>query len=364
MFDDRTPENLKKELLEKISPAAGISALEGSFADAVAGPVAYQLSQFYRALPAVVSMLFIDASSGRYIDKVAQDYHGLSRHPGSKARCAVTLSGNPGASVNKGSVFLTAEGQRFVLLDTVVIPARGNGLGTLEAEAVGAAYNVQAGAIVRMQVNPPGIASFETTAAEGGTDTESDAALYQRVDDARKRPATSGNGWDFRRWAMEVDGVGEVKVVELWDGPGTVSLTVVGSDFHQPEDRIVQAVEAHVMECKPIGATPAVFPAFEVPIFVRAQVATLNASVEEIRDELTRRLKDLFQRMIRQKYQSIYYDWDSDTDYTLSYNRVLALLLSIDEVDSFVSLSLDGGTDDLVIPSDSIPVIGGVEVEE
>lgn len=362
MFEDRTPENLKREALEAISPAVGVSVLPGSFADAVAGPLAYQLSQFYKALPAVASMLFIDASSGRFIDKVAEDYHGLSRHPGTRAGCAVTLSGQAGTKVEKGSVFLTEEGLRFLLLNPVTIPARGSALGTLEAEEVGAAYNIQAGTLVRMQVNAPGLESFENTQASGGTDRESDEALYARVDDARKRPATSGNGWDYRRWALSVDGVGEVKVVELWDGPGTVGLTVTGSDFRAPKEAVVRAVEALVLENKPIGAVPTVTAAEEVPVSVSAQVATLGAPPEEVAAALTERLEEEFRRMIRQKCQAIFYDPETDRSYTLLYNRVLALLLSIGGVDTFTVLTVNGGTEDITIPAGSIPVLEEVSV--
>jgi len=362
MFDDRTPEAIKREILEAVSPEAGVSTLPGSYLDAAAGPLAWQLSQFYRALPAVASMLFIDPSSGRFIDKVAEDYHGLTRHAGSKARCAVSLSGQAGTRVDAGTVFLTAEGLRFVLLEAVILPLRGAALGTLEAEEVGAAYNVPAGAVVRMQVNTPGLDAFENTQATGGTDTESDEALYGRVDEARKRPATSGNGWDYRRWALEVDGVGEVKVVELWDGPGTVGLTVTGSDFRAPEEAIVRAVEAHVLENKPIGAAPTVTAAVETGISVSAAVSTLGSSPEEVEAELTERLEEQFQRMIRQKCRSIYYDPAKDGAYTLAYNRVLALLLSIDGVDSFTALTVNGGTADIAIPAGNIPVLKEVTV--
>lgn len=362
MFDDRTPEALKREALASISPETGISTLPGSFAEAMVSPLAWQLSQFYKALPAVVSMLFIDPSSGIWIDKVAEDYHGLSRHAGSKARCGIYLSGQAGTKVDAGTVFLTEEGLRFVLLETVTLPLRGAALGTLEAEEVGAAYNVLAGAIVGMMVNTPGLEAYESTQATGGTDTESDEALYTRVDEARKRPATSGNGWDYRRWALAVDGVGEVKIVELWDGPGTVSLTVVGSDFRAPEEAIVQAVEAYVLENKPIGATPTVTAVEETVIHVEAAVTTLGAEAGEVEEELTESLKEQFRRMIRQKCQSIYYDPADDGSYTLLYNRVLALLLSIDGVDSFTSLTVNGGTADIVIPAGSIPVLGEVTV--
>lgn len=109
-----------------------------------------------------------------------------------------------------------------------------------------------------MLVNLPGLEGYTNGQGEGGTDRESDEALYLRVVEARQRPATSGNGWDYRRWALAVEGVGEVKVVELWNGPGTVGLTLTDSNFRGASPEIIQAVLAK--RCKPLPPRPP--PAF------------------------------------------------------------------------------------------------------
>lgn len=253
MFEDRTTENLKKEVLEAIRPEAGVSTLAGSYADAVAGPLCQMVSNLYKALPAVTSMLFIDESSGRFIDLVAQDYHDLTRRAGTRARCTVTLTGKAGTAIPAGTVFLTGTGLQFLLLESVAIGSGGSAVGRLEAAEAGSAYNIASGTLSRMYVNINGLERYVNGQAEGGTDRESDAALYQRVDEARKQPATSGNGWDYRRWAMEADGVGEVKVVELWDGPGTVGLTLVDSNFEGASQEIVEAVAANIQVKRPPG---------------------------------------------------------------------------------------------------------------
>lgn len=362
MFEDRTTENLKKEALAGISPELGISTMAGSYADAIVGPLAQAVSRLYQSLPAVLSMLFIDPGSGPFIDLVAQDYHSLTRRSGTKARCAITLTGKEGTLIPAGTAFLTASGLQFALLEPVAIPSAGSAVGTLEAAREGAAYNIPTGAIDRMFVNLSGLDSYVNAQGEGGTDPESDEALYNRVDDARKRPATSGNGWDYRRWALEVAGVGDVKIVELWDGPGTVGLTVVDSSFQAPSEEIVQAVLEHVLVNKPIGATPTVTAAREAEITVRAKVITLGTTAEAVREELEKRLREQFRSMVQTKYRTICYGPEEDRDYTLMYNRVLALLLSIDGVDTFTDLSVNGGTQDVTIPADSIPVLGEVVV--
>ena len=133
MFEDRTTEQIKKETLAEISPALGISTMAGSYADAVTGPLAQTVSRLYKALPAVLSMLFIDPGSGPFIDLVAQDYHSLVRREGTKARCNIVFTGKGGTAIPAGTVFLTAAGMQFFLLETVAIPLSGSAVGTLEA---------------------------------------------------------------------------------------------------------------------------------------------------------------------------------------------------------------------------------------
>ena len=70
MFEDRTTENLKKETLAEIEPATGVSSMAGSYADATVGPLCQAVSRLYKALPGVLSMLFVDESSGRFLDLV------------------------------------------------------------------------------------------------------------------------------------------------------------------------------------------------------------------------------------------------------------------------------------------------------
>nr|DAG13201.1 MAG TPA: Baseplate J like protein [Caudoviricetes sp.] len=364
MFEDRTTENIKKEILDAIDPSLDISVMEGSYADAVVGPLAQAVSRLYKALPAAVSMLFIDPSCGRFIDLVAQDYHNLHRRSGTVAQCSMTFTGTQGTVIPAGSVFLTESGLDFFLTETVTIPAQGTATGQLMASQFGAAYNVAAGAITRMYRTIPGLEDYQNQAATGGNDPEEDSALCARVDEARKRPATSGNGWDYRRWALGVDGVGEVKVVELWDGPGTVGLTLVDSRFSAVTEKIRAAVEQAVAEKKPIGASPTVVSAKAIDISITACVALIGTTAPQVQKELERRIREHLQQLIRHKYQIICYGPEEDKPFTLLYNRVLSILLTIEGVDNFKILNVNQQTEDITIPADSVPVLREVQVDE
>lgn len=362
MFEDRTTEKLKEEALAEIGPEAGISTMAGSYADAAAGPLCRKVSEFYKTLPGILSMVFVDPSSGPFLDLVGRDYFNLTRREGTRARCSVTLTGTPGTAIPAGTVFLTATGLEFTLQAWETIGSGGTAQGELEAAQPGSQYNIAPNTLAKMYVNIAGLSGYANGQGEGGTDPESDEALYGRIVEARQRPDTSGNGWDYRNWAMETAGVGEVKVVELKNGPGTVGLTIVDSNYQGASEDIVEAVETNVQKYRPVGADVTVKAAADLPVDVTAAVVVSGTTAGAVQTEFRERLSDYCRQLIEQKYQTIYYSAAQDAAYTLYYNRVLALLLTIDGVQNFTTLTVNGGTADVSIPADSVPVAGEVSV--
>lgn len=364
MFEDRTQEAIKRETLALINSATGLSSMAGSYADATIGPVAGAISELYKALPAVVSMLFIDETSGGFIDLVGETYFDIKRRPGTRARCAITLTGDPGTDIPAGTAFLTSTGLRFVLVDPVSIPSSGSAQGTLEAAQEGSAYNIGAGAIVSMYVNLPGLASYSNEEAAGGTDTESDEALYQRIRERRQKPINGANGWQYRAWALEVAGVGDAKVVELANGPGTVGVMVVDSNLEPASPEIVSACQAYLGNMRPVGATVSVEAPEAVEVDVSATVVISSYTTPQIvEEEMTRRLRSYLESVIRDKYSVVHYDPADDKAYPVIYNRLLALLLTIDGVINATTMTVNGGTQDLELQPDQAPTVGKVEVK-
>lgn len=363
MFEDRTTANIKAEALGSINPATGLSSLAGSYADGTIGPAARVVMQLYQALRAVPSMLFVDATSGKYIDLVGYCYFNIIRRTGTYAHCAVTLTGAPGTIVPQGAVFLTADGLRFRLEAQVTLPTEGTATGSLEAQEMGSAYNIPEGALVSMWVNIPGLTGYTNQEAAGGTDTESDQALLERIDERRKRPPTSGNGYHYRQWALSVPGVGEAKVTELKNGRGTVGITIVDSNYEPASPEIVAACQAYIDQERPIGATPTVIAATGTEISVTAQVVISPAtSADTVKRELESRLAEYFRQLIDTRYGQIYYTPEEDTDWPVWFNRIAALLLTIDGVENYTTLTVNGGATDVILGADAIPQVGEVVV--
>lgn len=346
MFEDVTVESIKAAILT--DAGAELETREGSFLDSMAGPAALEIWKVYQSLSALVSIAFPDDTSGGYLDIEGAKY-GITRKSGTKARAVMTLSGTAGTVVPAGTVFLTSGSLEYTLLEAVALTG-GADTGTVEAAEVGDEYNVEAGTITQMVVTIPGLSTWTNAAAEGGTDQETDDALYLRIEAYRSKPATSGNAYHYEQWALEVDGVGKVQVLPLADGPGTVTVLVADSNLEPAVETIVDAVAAHIEEERPIGAAVTVAAPEALAVAVAATVTidgttdleTVQAALE---DSLSAYLKGLV--------------FDAET---ILYNRVAYLLLSIDGVTDYSALTVNGGTANVSIPDGSIPVLGEVTV--
>lgn len=347
MFEDRTPENIRAEVLSVME--GRVQTREGSFAAEMAGPVAAEASMVYEALRAMLPAFYVDEDSGGFIDLAASRY-GIERKAGTKAAASLQLTGRAQMTIPAGTVFLTEDGLEFTLRDPVTLGANGQGEGIVTAAAVGEAYNVPEGALTQMVMTMTGLEGWSSGSATGGTDPETDRDLVGRLYDFWRKPSTSGNVYDYEKWALEVDGVGAAKVFPLWNGPGTVKVLLAGPERRPVEQSVVAAALSHIEELRPVGAAVTVESAGGVPIHVSAAL-TLDGSVSlaEAKAKFTAKLEDYLQSVA----------FESDT---VLFNRIAFLLLDIGGVTDYTALTVNGGTSSVTIPADKVPVAGTVSI--
>lgn len=346
MYEDLTVEKIKSDILSRIN--TDIDTREGSFINDMISTVAYEIWKAYQSLGAVIPVAFVDETSGEYIDKRCAEY-GLTRKPGTKAKTILIFSGADGTVIPAGKVFLTAGGLEFITDEDVTIDS-GTATVTATAAEIGDAYNVAAGTITKQYVNISGLTSVTNTPATGGTDPETDAALVKRLYERLRNSATSGNVTHYKQWALEVNGVGAAKVYPLWDGPGTVKVLIAGPDKEPVDETIVANCAAHIEENRPIGATVTVESAEGLAIDVAAAVIIdSTTTVEKVKEE--------FEKVLGEYLKNAAF-----AQYTIVYNRIAYMLLGIDGVIDYVSLTINGGTENITIADNQVPVLGAVEV--
>jgi uncharacterized phage protein gp47/JayE len=348
VFEDITAESIKQNILDAMQ--TDIDKREGSYTGDMVAPVATELWKVYDAMNALLPIAFVDETSGEYIDKRAAEV-GITRKAGTKAHAELTLTGTAGTVVPAGTVFLTPDGLEYETDADAVLDSSGTAVVTVNAAEVGEAYNVPAGSITNQYNSLAGLSSVTNQAAAvGGTDPETDESLVNRYYAYLQKPAISGNAHHYEQWALEVDGVGAVKVTPLQNGPGTVGVLIAGPEKQPVDSEIVAACAAHIEENRPIGATVTVESAKGLTIDVSATVTIESSTTKET-------VQAALYEAVEKYLESIAFE-----NYTVLYNHIAYLLLGTDGVIDYTALTVNGGTANISIADDEVPVLGTVTV--
>ncbi len=347
MYEDLTGEEIKSEIIEQMT--TDVDTREGSFANDMISAAAYEIWKVYQALDAIVPIAYVDETSGEYIDKRCAEY-GIERKEGTKATAVLTLTGTSGTVVPVSKVFLASDSLEFISDEKVTIAEDGSATVTATATEIGAKYNVEAGTITKQFVNLSGLTSVTNKAATGGADAETDTSLVARLYEYLQKSATSGNANHYKQWALEVDGVGNAKITPLWNGAGTVKALIVGGDNEPVDETIVANCAAYIEENRPIGATVTVVSAEKLEINVEAIISMESSTTTEA-------VQEAFEAALKAYLSSIAFK-----TYTVVYNRIAWILLNIDGVIDYTSLTINEGTINITVDEDQVPVVGTVVV--
>ena len=350
-FDSLTPESIQDMLRAFLSDELGLYTGEGSLLQIILAPGAYVFWEGLQALRAQVPISFVDETSGRFIDKNAAGY-GITRKSGTVASVLLTFTGSAGTTIPAGTLCVTQDGLGFAIDEALTLGESGSGTVTATADAVGTAYNVSAGAIVSMQQAVSGVTSLTNEeAAAGGTDPETDAALFARLDAYKKTPPTSGNDRHYHQWALAVNGVGAASVIRCWDGPGTVKVIIADMALRPVEEELRAEVAAYIETQRPVTAEVTVESAAGVPVEVSVTVET-DGTVSKLNTEqiLTERLAEYLGEIAFTEGAEVV------------YNRVLALVMGLPGVTDCADLLVGGGTDNVPLDANEIPMLGTVTV--
>lgn len=265
MYEAREQEDILQEL--QATSGTPASKIEGTFENDMLAANSLEFAKVEVELEQAYKAAFAETSWGDYLTMIAAQF-GIDRKRAGKAKGVVTVTG--GGSVSKGSRFATAAGTLFVASQNVVV----DGSADIPVEAVleGAAGNVAAETLNVIPMSIPGISAVTNKAPmTDGYDEESDEALLKRYYIAVRTPATSGNVYHYFNWAMSVKGVGNCKILPLWNGPGTVKVLIIDSNGQTASQELIKNVADYIETVRPIGATVTV--ASPTPLVITVTVA-------------------------------------------------------------------------------------------
>ena len=148
-------------------------------------------------------------------------------------------------------------------------------------------------------------------------------------------------------WAQEVPGVGDVRVIPLWNGAGTVKVVIVDSENQPAGDELIKKVKEHIEEERPIGADVTV---------VSASALDIDISVTLITDG-----SEGIQTAIEENIRGYFADEAMEKAY-VSYAKVGSFILSVAGVEDYSDLKINGKAENVVINDGSVPVLRSVSI--
>ncbi|WP_342671709.1 baseplate J/gp47 family protein [Paenibacillus glacialis] len=191
-----------------------------------------------------------------------------------------------------------------------------------------------------------------------GQDTETDESLYEYYQERISRPITSGNRYQYELWAREIPGVGRARAFQIWNGEGTVKVVILDNDMRTPAFAIVSAVQKYIDPNQDgmgegaalIGVKVSIVGASEVPINVSVTVVlAAGASIAQVKEQLETGAKEYLKDL-------------AFNDPLMRYTRIQSIILGIPPVIDYSNLLVNGGTQNIQIPMDSVAVLGTVNV--
>lgn len=344
------------EVIKRIKDALENSAnkIEGSFAADNAQAVGKEIAKYYAYMEWLQSMHYALTAEGEWLDKKGVE-HGAFRKKATKSTGVVTFTGAPRTEIPTGFK-VYSDTQTFEVIYGGSIGDSGSVDLSVRSVERGVNVNVPIGAIKKAD-SIDGLRAVRNDAAiTGGTDDEDDESLRERLLLRMRYPGTSGNKYHYLHWAMEVDGVGRVKVFPEWKGPGTVKVSILDRNQGVASQELMQKVKDHIDvdngsgdTLAPIGATLTVSTATAISLNIEAKITGVDETVKPSD------LIEVYAYFLKEYFTEIAY-----TRERVTVAKLIDILWRIDGVGEILSLQVNGGTDNIAIGEEEIPVVGSV----
>ena len=245
---------IREKLLRDIANLAPESRIEDDSDWLIrASATASAVEGLYEHQSWIVRQIFPDTADSDILEQHAK-VRGLSRKSATAASGTVTATGSAGTVIAAGQLLKTASDATYQTTSSATIGVNGQASVAVQSVATGLDGNLSAGVMLTWQSPSNGLDGTATIDAMiGGTDAETDASLLARLLDLIRRPPAGGNKYDYRRWALEVDGVSAAYVYPLRRGLGMVDV-VITSATGLPSAEILAATQAYIDDVRPVTA--------------------------------------------------------------------------------------------------------------
>lgn len=351
-FEEMTYENILQRMMVRVTDKyPDLDTREGSILFNALAPAALELAIMYTELDNAIKESFVNTASREYI-LIACEQMGMD-----------TSIFESSAGVHKGVFNVevpigsrwNCELYNYTVTEYIGLDADGYYAYRMECETLGSSPNNQTGDLTAITDIPDGLTVARVTECliEGENETSDEdirTAYYEYINST----ASDGNVNQYKRWCSEYEGIGNSKIFPLWNGANTVKVSILttsnraastepGGLVEQFQEYLDPGITGMGDGVAPIGAFVTVTTAVEVPLNVSATV-TMKAGYSDT-TKIAKALTDYFASIAYEKTQ-------------VAYMNIGAVILGTEGVESISNLTVNGGTADITLGAEQIPVIG------
>lgn len=323
--------------------------------------VSIELEKLYKNIKNIESKLDVNNLVKEELDKYITQNSDMKRHNETYSEVLVNVSGV--GTINIGDLFETKSGVQFKSVESKTI----SGVELIVVKAVnpGNQGNVIANTITQMPITIPGITSVTNLLeSKGGYDEETDLQLLSRFLESQQEEITQGNKFSYKKWSLEVSGVGGSRIFPLENMEGIATdnsvLIVIVNMLKEPADNLlVSEVQEYINPLDknghgegqaPLGAYVYVKSANGMTVNINLTVVLkLGYTLEIVKDNLEKSLNDYLVSIAFKENQ-------------ISYAKLGMVILNTEGVEDYLNLLTNNQNENIVIDEKSVPVLGVVTI--
>ena len=348
-YENMTYEVILQRMMDRVTANyPNIDNREGSLIYNALAPAALELAVMYTELDNAMKESFVDTASREYIligcKQIGMDISTFEASAG-------VHNGVFDVEVPIGSRW-NCDLYNYTVTDYLGLDSDGYYTYSMECDTVGTSPNNQTGDLTAITDIPNGLTVAKVTECiiEGENETSDDGiktAYYDYINNSYG----DGNVNQYKLWCSEYDGIGNSKVIPLWNGANTVKVSILSASNRAASQELVNEFQEYLDPgvtgmgdgVAPIGAFVTVTTATEVPINITATVTMQEGYTDT---------------SVIDKAISNYLSQISYVKGIVAYMNIGAIIIGTTGVESISNLTINDGTKDIVLGTEEIPTLG------
>lgn len=352
MYENITFETIMEQMLSRVDSA--MDKREGSVIWDALAPAAVELQNMYIQLDVILKETFADTASLYYLKKRAAE-RGIYQIPASRAILRGEFS--PDTLEIPINTRFSCDKLNYAVTEKIE-----NGVYKLVCETVGTEGNVILGTLIPIEYIEGLQTANLTDLLIPAEDDEDVEALRNRYMNSLFSQAYGGNIADYEEKVNAIQGIGGVKVTPVWNGGGTVKLTIIDSTYSVPSNELVAAVKTAADPYPNEGQGYGFAPIGHVVTVEGVEGITVNVTTT-----ITYKAgwnwtsaQSYILAAIDGYFKEIAESWEGSEASIVRISQIESRILDCEGVEDVENTALNGAAINLTLTASQIPIRGAV----